>query len=119
MPLQTTRKSTFTWPYIFAGKTFSSNKLSGPQGKNRLNLLCQLGCFCGLMVACWITDPHHPCSNLGMGISEGCFIYLVYKSGRKTLIIIFLSQLGEQMDSLSFDASVSTLSLNSVVLTSK
>jgi len=25
-------------------------------------------------VVCWITDYYHPCSNLGVGISEGCFI---------------------------------------------
>ena len=29
----------------------------------------------GLAVACWIIDHHHPCSNLGLGISEGCFIF--------------------------------------------
>jgi len=27
----------------------------------------------GLVVACWTTDHNHPCSNLGVGISEGCF----------------------------------------------
>jgi len=32
------------------------------------------GWLCGPAVACWITDHYHPCSNLGMGISEGCFI---------------------------------------------
>ena len=50
----------------------------------------------GLAVACWTTD-HYPCSNPGMGISEGCLslrlitfrgrsahlAYLVHKSGRK------------------------------------
>jgi len=29
----------------------------------------------GLAVACWTTDHYHPCSNPGMGISEGCFIF--------------------------------------------
>ena len=29
----------------------------------------------GLAVACWTTDHYHPCSNLGVGISEGCFIF--------------------------------------------
>ncbi|KAK2148732.1 hypothetical protein LSH36_486g06051 [Paralvinella palmiformis] len=29
----------------------------------------------GLAVACWTTDPYYPCSNLGVGISEGCFIF--------------------------------------------
>ena len=29
----------------------------------------------GLTVACWTTDHYHPCSNLGVGISEGCFIF--------------------------------------------
>ena len=28
----------------------------------------------GLAVACWTTDNYHPCSNLGVGISEGYFI---------------------------------------------
>ena len=27
------------------------------------------------MVACWITDHYHPCSNLGVGMSEGHFIF--------------------------------------------
>jgi len=31
--------------------------------------------LCGLTIACWITDFYHPCSNLGMGKSEGCFIF--------------------------------------------
>ena len=26
------------------------------------------------LVACWTTDHHYPCSNLGVGISEGYFI---------------------------------------------
>ena len=29
----------------------------------------------GLAVACWTTDHYHPYSNLGVGISEGCFIF--------------------------------------------
>ena len=29
----------------------------------------------GLTVACWITDHYHPCSYLGVGISERCFIF--------------------------------------------
>jgi len=29
----------------------------------------------GLVVACRTTDHHYPCSNLGVGISEGCFIF--------------------------------------------
>ena len=29
----------------------------------------------GLAVACWITDHYHPGLNLGLGISEGCFIF--------------------------------------------
>ena len=29
----------------------------------------------GLPVACGNTDHYHPCSNLGVGISEGCFIF--------------------------------------------
>ena len=28
-----------------------------------------------LAVACWTTDHYHPCSNLGAGTSEGCFIF--------------------------------------------
>ena len=30
----------------------------------------------GLAVACWTTDHYHLCSNLGVGISEGCFIFV-------------------------------------------
>jgi len=33
------------------------------------------GRLCGLAVACWIKDHYHPCSNPGVGISEGCFIF--------------------------------------------
>ena len=29
----------------------------------------------GLVVVCWITDHYHPCSNLGLGKSEECFIF--------------------------------------------
>ena len=29
----------------------------------------------GLTVACWIIDHYQPCSNLGVGISDGCFIF--------------------------------------------
>ena len=32
-----------------------------------------LGRLRGLAVACRTTDHCHPCSNLGVGISEGCF----------------------------------------------
>ena len=28
-----------------------------------------------LTLAFWVTDHYHPCSNLGVGISEGCFIF--------------------------------------------
>ena len=27
------------------------------------------------LVARWITDHYHPCSNLSVGISEGCFVF--------------------------------------------
>ena len=30
--------------------------------------------FKNLAVVCWTTDHYHPCSNLSVGISEGCFI---------------------------------------------
>jgi len=29
----------------------------------------------GLAIVCQTTDHYHPCSNLGMGISEGCFMF--------------------------------------------
>jgi len=32
------------------------------------------GGLSSLAVAYWTTNYYHPCSNLGMGISEGCFI---------------------------------------------
>jgi len=34
-----------------------------------------LGRLRGLAVACWITDHYHLSSNLGVGISESCFIF--------------------------------------------
>ena len=34
----------------------------------------QTGRLRGLAVACWTTDHYHPCSNTGVGISEGCFV---------------------------------------------
>jgi len=34
-----------------------------------------IGRLHGLAVACWTTDHYHLCSNLGVGISEGCFIF--------------------------------------------
>ena len=37
--------------------------------------LCRGGRLRGLAVACWTTDHYHPCSNLGVGISEGCFVF--------------------------------------------
>ena len=57
----------------------------------------QSGSLRGLAVACWTTDHYHPCSNIGVGISEGCFVitlggrsahlaYPVHKGGRKTSI---------------------------------
>jgi len=33
------------------------------------------GALRGLVVACWTTDHYHPCSNPGVGISEGCFVF--------------------------------------------
>ena len=52
-----------------------------------------LGRLCCLVVVCWIIDHYHPSSNLGVGISESCFIFdfaslLVHKSGDKTPIIV-------------------------------
>ena len=32
------------------------------------------GTLRGLAVVCWTTYRYHPCSNLDVGISEGCFI---------------------------------------------
>ena len=53
-----------------------------PQGVGSLPTVCPLySLYChnrgrlrGLAVACWTTDHYHPCSNLGVGISEGCFV---------------------------------------------
>ena len=64
----------------------------------------QAVCLRDLEVAGWITDYCHPYTNLGVGISEGCFTlrfitfgghsahlaYHVYKSCRKTSIIIII-----------------------------
>jgi len=38
-------------------------------------LRLETGRLRGLTVACWTTDHYHPCSNPGMGISEGCFVF--------------------------------------------
>ena len=35
----------------------------------------QKGRLRGLAVACWTTDHYHPCSNPGVDISEGCFVF--------------------------------------------
>ena len=35
----------------------------------------ETGHLFSLAVACWTTDHYHPCSNLGVGMSEGCFIF--------------------------------------------
>ena len=43
-----------------------------------INHVCsglQLGRLCGLSVVCWTTDHYHLSSNLGVGISEWCFIF--------------------------------------------
>ena len=42
--------------------------------------MCVCVCVCvwrlrGLAVACWTTDHYQECSNLGLGISEGCLIF--------------------------------------------
>ena len=39
---------------------------------NRADICSSDNC---LAVACWTTDHYHPCSNLGVGISEGCFVF--------------------------------------------
>jgi len=33
------------------------------------------GCLRGLAVACWTKDHYHLCSNPGVSISEGCFVF--------------------------------------------
>ena len=39
------------------------------------SILCLSGQLCGLVVACWMTDHYHLCSNLSVGISESCIIF--------------------------------------------
>jgi len=34
-----------------------------------------VGHLLGLAVMCWTTDHYHPCLNLAVDISEGCFIF--------------------------------------------
>ena len=41
----------------------------------RPNSNLDIGRLRGLAVACWTTDHYHMSSNLGVGISEGCFIF--------------------------------------------
>ena len=43
--------------------------------QNRLSCSNDGKCLHGLTVACCTTDHYHPCSNLGVGLSEGCFIF--------------------------------------------
>jgi len=38
-------------------------------------ILSVVGRLRGLAVVCLTTDHYHPCSNLGVGIAEGCFIF--------------------------------------------
>ena len=49
-----------------------------PSFRSRVSSLTSLhylwGRLHGLAVACWTTDYYHPCSNPGVGISEGCFV---------------------------------------------
>ena len=40
-----------------------------------LGRVCRDRRLCGLAVACWTTDHYHLGSNLGVGISEGCFVF--------------------------------------------
>ena len=39
------------------------------------NYISHSGRLRGLAVACWTTDHYHPCSNPGVGISEGGFVF--------------------------------------------
>ena len=54
------------------------------------------------MVECWTTDHYHLSTNIGVCISEGCrsdhLVYLVHKSGRKTLIVVIISQISQQFE---------------------
>jgi len=51
---------------IVCGITFVTNAVFVIAIKGRLR---------GIAVTCWIIDHYHPCSNLGVIISEGCFIF--------------------------------------------
>jgi len=57
--------------WLFNGWAIFVSLLSYPE----LTSILHMGLFRGLAVACWTTDHYHPCSNLGLGISEGCFIF--------------------------------------------
>jgi len=40
-----------------------------------LTPIAEVGRLRRLAVVCWTTNHYHPCSNLGVGISKGCFIF--------------------------------------------
>ena len=44
--------------------------------------LIELGRLHGLAATRWTTDHYHPCSNLGVGMSEGCFVSLPLEVAR-------------------------------------
>jgi len=63
--------------YIFSAVRIKIiNINTSNNNNNNNNNCCFAGRLRGLTVACWITDRYHPCSNLGVGISEGCLTSL-------------------------------------------
>ena len=59
------------YPVLSLCALFKKQGLNGIQTPFRFHP----GCLRGLAVVCWITDHYHPGLNLGVGISEGCFIF--------------------------------------------
>ena len=60
--------------FLIAGQEYASNVYIYERLYAELSTV-KRGRLRGLAVACWTTDHYHPCSNLGVGISEGCFIF--------------------------------------------
>jgi len=64
----------FTYITIQLDQT-ASGVIEIAKEKRRVKFRVERGCLCGLAVPCWTRDHYHPCSNLGVGIYEGCFIF--------------------------------------------
>jgi len=68
-PASTITRQALTW------NPQGKRKRGRPRNTSRTDLLTDTKFLRGLAVACWITDHYHRCSNFGVGIYEGCFMF--------------------------------------------